>query len=54
MQIMKTCCQSHAVAAGKYRKVPAEGVRASYPYRVCAELIQVVDVAGSDSLVHVR
>lgn len=39
-----------AVASGKYGKAPADGVRATYPYRVWADIIQAVEGGGNDSL----
>ena len=39
-----------AVAAGKYGKAPAEGVRATYPYRVWADIFEAVGGTGGDSL----
>jgi hypothetical protein len=39
-----------AVAAGKYGVAPAEGVRATYPYRRWAEIFEAIEGAGNDSL----
>lgn len=39
-----------SVASGKYGKAPADGVRATYPYRVWADIIQAVEGSGGDSL----
>lgn len=39
-----------AVTSGRYGRAPAEGVRASYPYRVWAKILQAVEGSGDDSL----
>ena len=39
-----------AVLARKYGRTPAEGVRATYPYRVWADILQAVEGSSDDSL----
>jgi hypothetical protein len=39
-----------AVLAGRYGTAPAEGVRATYPYKKWAEIFEAVEGTGSDSL----
>ena len=39
-----------AVTAGHYESAPAEGVRATHPYKMWAEIFEAIEGAGQNSL----